>query len=253
MVLCSIMIFPLSSLAIGQVFLSRIDSLEAHVREGQPDTLLYSTLYALTESKAVSNTDSAVAYAKQLIALADHMKAQPQQIGARRLLGDVYRQAGMIDSVEQVVLRAIAQGGNCQTERCFWEKMHAIKLLRMPLRQRGEIKEIIQRWEVFLTTPGLPKSIEFEVRRLMSYPLLEMGDHDQALRELKLVLEYGKAAGDDDLLCNALGELATTYRQMGQIDKLLKTARERLVICQRLDKRGAVLNTSIQIGAAFLE
>ena len=115
------------------------------------------------------------------------------------------------------------------------------------------IKEIIQRWEVFLTTPGLPKSIEFEVRRLMSYPLLEMGDHDQALRELKLVLEYGKAAGDDDLLCNALGELATTYRQMGQIDKLLKTARERLVICQRLDKRGAVLNTSIQIGAAFLE
>ena len=109
LVLCSIMIFPLSSLAIGQVFLSRIDSLEAHVREGQPDTLLYSTLYALTESKAVSNTDSAVAYAKQLIALADHMKAQPQQIGARRLLGDVYRQAGMIDSVEQVVLRAIAQ------------------------------------------------------------------------------------------------------------------------------------------------
>ncbi|MGH1434720.1 MAG: sensor histidine kinase [Lewinella sp.] len=117
LVLCSIMIFPLSSLAIGQVFLSRIDSLEAHVREGQPDTLLYSTLYALTESKAVSNTDSAVAYAKQLIALADHMKAQPQQIEARRLLGDVYRQAGMIDSVEQVVLRAIAQGGNCQKDR----------------------------------------------------------------------------------------------------------------------------------------
>lgn len=253
LVLYSSMIFPLSSLAIGQTSLSRIDSLEVHVREGQSDTMLYLTLYALTESKSASNIDSAVVYARQLIALAGHMKVRPQQIKARLLLGHVFLKAGMIDSVEQVMLRAIAQGEDCQTERCFLEKMHSIKLLRVPLRQQGKVKEIIQRWRDFLMTPDLPESIEFEVRRLMSYPLLEMGDYDQALRELRSVLEYGKKAGDDNLLCDALGELATTYYQTRQLDKFLQVAHERLVICQRLGRRGAVLHTSNQIGHAFLE
>ena len=50
-----------------------IDSLESHVLEGQADTSLYTTLWALSMMKAKANTDSAVAYAWQMIALADRM------------------------------------------------------------------------------------------------------------------------------------------------------------------------------------
>lgn len=249
----SSIVFFVQSSAVSQEWPYRIDSLEAHVREGQTDSLLYHTLYALAQIKAKMNTDSAVAYAWQLIALADEMREPPRQIRSRRVLGEVYYHAGMADSVEQATLRAITQGDNCQTEGCFFEKMHAIKLLRLPLRQRGQVKEIIRWWETFLQTPNLPHSIEFEVRRLMSYPLLEMGEQDQALRELIQVWEYGKEVGDEVLLCNGLGELSGVYFELGQTEKALEVAYERLRVCQGLERRPAIIHTYTQIGQTLLQ
>lgn len=252
LLLSSLLIAFAPAWATGQHWPYRIDSLEAHVREGQPDSLLYHTLYALAQMKAKMNTDSAVNYAWQLIALADRMEELPRQIRSKRVLGEVYYHAGMTDSVEQATLRAIAQGDHCQTERCFFETMHAIKLLRLPLRQKGKIKEIIRWWDHFLATPDLPPSIAFEVRRLISYPLLEMGDHDRSLKELQQVWKYGREARDTVLLCNALGELSVTYFQMGQTEKSLEVAYERLAVCQALDRRPAVVHAYNQIGGILL-
>ena len=232
---------------------SKVDSLEAHVLEGQTDSLLYTTLAALADIKTFTDTDSAVAYAWQLIALADRMGELPQRIKSRCILSGVYYHAGIIDSVEQVTRRAIAIGEACQEEACWAEKMYALKVLREPLRRRGAVKEIVQNWETFLTIPNLPRSLEFEVRRLMSYPILEMGDHARALKELSLVWEYGQEVGDDVLLCNALGELAGTYDVMGQKDKALEVAQERLRVCQGIGRYYAIRHAHNQLGHAYID
>ncbi len=231
-----------------------VDSLEAHVLEGQADTLLYETLLALTGSKARTNTDSAVAYAWQLIALGDRMPELALQVKARRILGEVYNLAGMPDSVEQATLRAIEHGPPCEEDPCYYERMLSYKLLRMPLRQRGHIKQIIANWDHFLaTTPGLTTWMGFEVRRLMSYPLMEMGDLDRALSELKVVCDYARGARDNVLLCNALGELGTAYWRSDQLDKALDIARERLHICSALGQQRSVWHTYQKLAALHFE
>ncbi|MEL7248796.1 MAG: histidine kinase dimerization/phosphoacceptor domain -containing protein [Bacteroidota bacterium] len=230
-----------------------IDSLESHVLEGQADTSLYTILWALSMMKAKANTDSAVAYAWQMIALADRMGELPRQIKARCVLGGVYFRANMMDSVEQATLRAISIADACAEHDCWFEKMHAIKQLRFPLRSRGQVKQIVHNWEDFLTTPDLPNSIAFEVRRLMSYPMMEMGDHDGALRELSRVWEYGKEANDQALLCNALGELSGLYDLMGKKDKSLEVVKERLRICQSLGDFYATRHTHNQLGHSYVD
>ena len=230
-----------------------VDSLEAHVLEGQPDTLLYPTLRALVNLKSRTNTDSAVAYAWQLIALSDQLDDWGYRVQARRMLGEVYLTAGMLDSVEQVALRTIPLGEGCVAKECFHEYMLTYKLLRVPLRQRGHIKQIIANWDAFLQTPNLPPWINFEVRRLMAYPLMEMGDLDRALSELKLVCDYAREAGDNVLLCNALGELGTAYWRSDQLDKALDIARERLQICSAIGQQRAVWHTYLKLAAIHFE
>ncbi len=230
-----------------------IDSLEAHVLEGQVDTLLYSTLWALSSMKARANTDSAVAYAWQMIALADRMGKLSQRINARRVLGGVYFRANMMDSVEQATLRAITIADACQEHDCWFEQMHALKQLRFPLRNRGQVKQIIHNWEDFLTTPNLPSSIAFEVRRLKAYPMMEMGDHDGALRELSMVWEYGQEVNDKVLLCNALGELSGLYDLMGKPDKSLDVVQERLRICESTNDFYAVRHSHNQLGHSYID
>ena len=232
---------------------AKLDSLEAHVLEGQKDSLLYTTLLALTDIKTFTNSDSAIAYAWELIALADRMGDLPQRISSRCVLSGIYFHVGMIDSVEQVTLRAIAVAEACEEEACWVEKINALKALRVPLRHRGAVKEIVNNWEAFLAIPNLPGSVEFEIRRLMSYPLLEMGDEYRALKELSMVWEYGQEVGDDALLCNALGELAGAYDVMGQKDRALEVAQERLRICQRISNFYATRHAHNQLGHAFID
>ena len=116
------LVFCMSTSASAQTHVSVLDSLEAHVLEGQPDTLLYATLLALTETKARSNTDSAVAYAWRLIHLADQMPELALQVKARRMLGEVYQLAAMHDSVEQAAIRAIEHGPACEQDPCYYER-----------------------------------------------------------------------------------------------------------------------------------
>lgn len=240
--------------AFAQPQQNAVDSLEAHVLEGQSDTLLYETLLALAGAKARTNTDSAVAYVKQLVALSDQMPDLARQVKARRMLGEVYNVAAMPDSVEQASMRAITHGAACEEESCFYETMLSYKLLRQPLRQRGHIKQIIANWDYFLnTTPDLTPWIGFEVRRLMAYPLIEMGDLDRALKELDSVREYCRESGDNVLLCNTLGELGTAYWRSDQLDKALAVTRERLKVCAALGQQNSIWHSLQKLAAIHFD
>lgn len=230
-----------------------IDSLEALVLKGQPDDELLRNLATLAQLKSNSNRDSAIAYAQQAVALSDQLQELVPRIKARRLLGEMFFRAEMIDSLEAAAHRSLDVATACEDSICYMEQLQSVKLLRVPLRRRGDIIGIVRMLEDFRDQPNLPPWYQFEARRLISFPLLDLGDYDAALQELSLVWQYAQEVNDQEMMCNLLGELANTYGLMGQLEKSLAVGHRRLRTCQAINRAGAVAHSLNYIGVYHLK
>lgn len=190
-------------------------------------------------------------YARRLIQLTDEMGEPHRQVRAWRVLGGVFNDAGLIDSITSVAQEALRKGRACQDERCFTENLFATKLLRIPFRKKGNLRAIIQALEEFRDTPGLSRALHFEARRLIAFPLFELGDYDASLKELSLVWNYSKEVGDETLMCNLLGELVVVYRAIGDTEKALALSKQRLRICQSIENHWQERHSIEQIASSF--
>ncbi len=230
----------------------KIDSFQQIVRKAKHDTTLYVALYALAEGYAVVNLDSARMYGLALIDLTTRMEVH-RQVRAHRVMGGIYLDANLIDSVEVYARKAIACSTACESWLCLNEQLYATKLLRIPLRRRGDIQGILDALAKLRDAPSVPEDLHYEARRLMSYPLLELGDFDESLKELQQVWTYSKRKDDKQMMCLLLGELAAVHMAMGNQDKAIALSKERLGICEIVDNQLQVAHGLGVLGQSYLE
>lgn len=169
----------------------QVDSFQQIVLQADQDTVRYLALSILFERMSTVNLDSAIMYGRQLVELAEDMKEPHRQVKAWRVLGDVFRDADLLDSVTYAAKEALRKAKECRDEPCFTERLYAIKLLCIVNRRQVNAQMNIRLFQKLLETPGISEALHYEIRRLMAFPYIELGDYDESLRQLSLVWEYG--------------------------------------------------------------
>lgn len=232
-----LLLFGISISSYGQYDSSRIDSLQKEIVKGQADTMLFHIYYNLAKIIAESNTDSAVAYAQELITVCNRLGTPEKQARSWRVLGEVYDTRNLLDSAVVAALKAAQEIDDCPTEECETERFYAIHhaaSIRNRQNRRLEALEIIQ---IMLDHPFTTPYIRIRLLASHGHFHNQLGTYDKAILALREALELSQIEDDEYMESYLLTHLIDTYRFTNTDANIMSLARRMLYISKKTGEK----------------
>lgn len=224
---------------IGQTDASSIDSLEQLVSSPSNDHQHFLSLVQLAEHYANPDPELAKQYAHRALRIAQRVDSTAYLAPAWNAIRRAYYGAGQWDSLgywSQQSLEALDK--SCAQRDCPNEKALAMVDLGRSLEFRGYVKKAIQVFESAFEVPGISLRTKARIKNSQGGILNEIGNHDSALKALRLSHDYAQQDNQPDIQASAMYNTAMTYGSMDNPEEVQKRLHQclnfvRLLLVQR--------------------